>query len=237
MWLILLVKMSHFTLLVIGEEDIESALSPFWELDLSQEDLMNDDRAEFIVSFKKEDLETEFKKFKEKYKEDLDKEEKDYWVKYRTCSAEEWLESWNGLYLNKEKTDYGYYTNPNAKWDWYAIGGRWGGMLKLKKSANIDEYEKPNFSWGIKDEEKEKIIKNRMVDSAYKKDITLASLKNIGTFAVLRNGEWFEKGSMGWWGISSETDEESKKWENGYYENFIKNLNEDTLLTIVDLHI
>lgn len=26
-------------------------------------------------------------------------------------------------------------TNPNSKWDWYVIGGRWGDMLKLKKDA------------------------------------------------------------------------------------------------------
>lgn len=25
----------------------------------------------------------------------------------------------------------GYWRNPNAKWDWYEIGGRWKGMLKL----------------------------------------------------------------------------------------------------------
>ena len=28
---------------------------------------------------------------------------------------------------------YGYMTNPNSKWDWYTIGGRWTGVLKLKE--------------------------------------------------------------------------------------------------------
>jgi hypothetical protein len=27
---------------------------------------------------------------------------------------------------------YGYWQNPNAKWDWYSIGGRWTGYFKLK---------------------------------------------------------------------------------------------------------
>ena len=27
----------------------------------------------------------------------------------------------------------GYWFNPNARWDWYSIGGRWAGQLKLKK--------------------------------------------------------------------------------------------------------
>ncbi len=26
---------------------------------------------------------------------------------------------------------YGYFVNPNAKWDWYSIGGRWSGMLHV----------------------------------------------------------------------------------------------------------
>lgn len=27
----------------------------------------------------------------------------------------------------------GYWTNPNARWDWYSIGGRWRGHLKLRE--------------------------------------------------------------------------------------------------------
>ena len=224
--------MSHYTLLIIGEEDIEEALYPFWELDLSQEEMKEDGRAEFI-GFKKEDLEKEFEKFKEEHKDEIEKG-KEYWIKYRTCSAEEWLESWNGYYLNKEETQYGYYSNPNAKWDWYQIGGRWASMIKLKKDIDKSKYEKPNFSWGW---DKKEIAKAKGVDSAYKDDITLSSLKKLGTFAVLRDGKWFEKGSIGWWGISSDTDEESEKWEKGFYDEFIKDLKGDTLLTIVDLHI
>lgn len=33
------------------------------------------------------------------------------------------------LEFNKE---YGYWENPNAKWDWYQLGGRWCGFFKLK---------------------------------------------------------------------------------------------------------
>ena len=36
-----------------------------------------------------------------------------------------------------EKKDgrFGYYVNPDARWDWYSIGGRWNNML-LNKSGN-----------------------------------------------------------------------------------------------------
>lgn len=30
-------------------------------------------------------------------------------------------------------------TNPNAKWDWWVIGGRWSGMLKLKDGTEADQ--------------------------------------------------------------------------------------------------
>ena len=28
----------------------------------------------------------------------------------------------------------GYWYNPNARWDWYSVGGRWAGQLKLKNA-------------------------------------------------------------------------------------------------------
>ena len=31
----------------------------------------------------------------------------------------------------------GYWHNPNARWDWYSIGGRWAGKLKLKKAEGV----------------------------------------------------------------------------------------------------
>jgi hypothetical protein len=31
---------------------------------------------------------------------------------------------------------YGYYENPNKKWDWWEVGGRWTGKFKLKPGTN-----------------------------------------------------------------------------------------------------
>lgn len=33
----------------------------------------------------------------------------------------------------------GYWHNPDARWDWYCIGGRWAGLLKLKEEC-VDKY-------------------------------------------------------------------------------------------------
>jgi hypothetical protein len=42
---------------------------------------------------------------------------------------------------------------------------------------------------------------------------------------------------MGWWAMSSETNDEAVDWEMNFFDRFIKDLPEDTLLTVVDCHI
>lgn len=54
---------------------------------------------------------------------------------------------------------------------------------------------------------------------------------------VTADGEWHEKGKMGFWAMSDETHEEAEDWDNHYFDRFLKNLEPDTLITIVDCHI
>lgn len=203
-------------------------------------------------------------------------------------------------------------TNPNKKWDWYVIGGRWAGSLKLKDNAP-DDYISINPSWGWDKSEVDALIRDRWTDSAPKKYIDFdgmmesadkeaaerydnihtsipemdthrlwseylkeypndidaarrlynnqstvlksntmgwinldeykvsreefilrARARKVSAFAVVKDGEWFERGSMGWWGVvhnESDVDEwNAKVWE------MIQSLDDDTLLTIVDCH-
>lgn len=265
--------MSHYTVLVIGDNP-EEHLEPFWELDLDEKELIQDHRAVFQEEFAVEDLEKEFTKFKEEHKKELEEAKKDYLIKYKTCSAKEWVENWSGNHLNKDKTHYGYYSNPNAKWDFFNVGGRWAGSLKLNKDVDKSKYKKEVLENGLVDQAMKKdidfsrdenshkealrfweiIIEDSKLKKGeeepfnmYKKEYYLKKYKTkekyaeliseFGTFAVLKDGEWFEKGKMGWWGCSSETSEEARKWDESFYETFIKDLPDDTLLTIVDCHI
>lgn len=45
-----------------------------------------------------------------------------------------------------EDDGYEYWYNPNGKWDWYQVGGRWCGSLKLKRGfkPTPDMYGKPS---------------------------------------------------------------------------------------------
>lgn len=261
--------MSHFTVLVIGK-NVDEQLWPFWELDLSEDEVKKDPRAEFIGDIKQEELEEKFKEFLEKEKEYLEKNE----IKYE--SATEWVRDWFGYKFNTELGAWGYYKNPQQKWDWYSVGGRWSGYFTLKNGAEgslgepgiygrEEENEKPNkadqakkgdIDWqAMKDEKlvrarktweevqsKEDQIPSQMKYLTYgiTDDDTLDTyLKRIDkfptTYAVVKDGKWYEKGEMGWWGIS--TNEKSDSEWDTEFKKLIDDLPDDTLLTIVDCHI
>lgn len=57
----------------------------------------------------------------------------------------------------------------------------------------------------------------------------------ISTFALVRNSQWFEKGSMGWFGMVSDEKDENE-WVTEFTK-LVDSLPEDTLLTVVDCHI
>lgn len=59
----------------------------------------------------------------------------------------------------------------------------------------------------------------------------------FSTYAVIKNGKWYSPGDMGWWGCSSESVEDKKKWEKSFFKHWIKDLPNDTLLSVYDCHI
>lgn len=201
-------------------------------------------------------------------------------------SIDDFSENWFGY--SKKGDRFGRYCNPNAKWDWYEIGGRFAGSLRLK--PGIPKESQPNFSWGWDEKSRTKMMEKPQVDSArikdidwdymnrddgkaarfwelyiegdepksekdnemikhvfYKRSFYLDRYKtkenyvkcetSFSPWAILKDGKWMEKGSMGWWGMSGESNEEAVKWELGFYDEFIKGLPDDTLITMVDCHI
>lgn len=51
--------------------------------------------------------------------------------KEKYASFEEFMADWHGMKKrDSEKGRYGYWQNPNARWDWYQIGGRFRGMIR-----------------------------------------------------------------------------------------------------------
>jgi len=217
-------------------------------------------------------------------------------------------------------------TNPNKKWDWYKIGGRWNGFFHLKPEKdrnfaymkadphfsghvgkgdadqchkgdiNFDfmrkhrgreakkeyneianlfggEIPKLELRWNdvladklipdIEDKRKkygaQPIIKKMKVMYKEKEKYTKvqkdfivwgdlehyqmsceeyvkqAEDKQPVTFAVLKDGEWFERGQMGWWACVS-NEKENGVWEKEW-NALVMELPDDTLVTVVDCHI
>lgn len=285
--------MSHFTVMVIGE-NVDAQLAPF------QENNMGDCPPEYM----------EFNDMTDEVRDEYDELGADGKEKYPTFEL--YVEDYHGYKAHEidGETRYGYYENPNAKWDWYQVGGRWSGFLKLKAGAEgehgdrswmrrgepvesgyCDSAAKGNIDFeGMRQEDADKagatwdkahaLIAGRafktweqcraehaIIDTAREvyhaqdvvkefrqsesfgwftkpEDFTAVTREAhvaharavaINTYAVLKDGEWYEKGEMGWWGLSNDkmTDTE---WAVKVGE-LIDSLSDDTRITIVDCHI
>jgi hypothetical protein len=57
----------------------------------------------------------------------------------------------------------------------------------------------------------------------------------LSTFALVKDGQWFEKGSMGWWGCVA-NEKEQDQW-NREFSKFLDSVNSNTLLSVYDCHI
>lgn len=320
--------MSHFTVLVVGassEQEVEEALHPYWELDLSQANMQSDPRSKFSVEISDSELKTEFDEFKAgcptekqiryahskllrtapKLKpfdsgrpEPISKEQFENYCKARNLepyrveqkigkskygSAKKWVQDWHNYIHSKEHGGWGYYDNPNAKWDWYQIGGRWAGYFRLKEGKTGIKGE-PTLL--MEPEDRKKVMTEPLTcDMAQKKDIDFEGMRleneaeaketwakyqetlkenpklaegpgayfdygvrkgdtkesyllrrtGISTFAVVKDGQWYEIGKMGWWAMVAD-EKDADVWEKEF-RKLVDEASDDTWFAVVDCHI
>jgi len=122
------------------------------------------------------------------------------------------MELYHGIDKDPDTGKYGYWVNPNAKWDWYELGGRWSGFFIQHNNEPTDQTIKQNIDF----------------DSMRKKD-------KLSTFAVLKDGVWYEKGEMGWW--CSVTDEKPQEDWDIQFNKLLDEIKDDELLSLYDCHI
>ena len=152
--------------------------------------------------------------------------------------------------------------NPNSKWDWYEVGGRFENLLRLKdgkmtnsaKLRDIDfsldeeEYKKGLRVWDIIVEHKPLEPDEKMPFSLYNGDYyheRYGSRENYAkscamfyTYAVVTpNGIWHEPDRMGWFGVSNATPAQEAEWEREFYKKFLENEKPEMVLTVVDCHV
>lgn len=157
--------MSHFTVGVIvkNPRDLEETLAPYCEQD---------------ENYMVRDIEW----FKDDYIRYYKEQNQD------TCLTDEAIWEAVKIEYGPERCDeehiYCYY-NPDARWDWWVIGGRW--RYKLKVPKDVEQIKDMDFFAG---EPRKQKGKNRWVDGAKIKDIkwadmnrpTTEQLKNMGRF-------------------------------------------------------
>lgn len=246
--------MSHFCVLVIGENP-ESQVEKYDEnLELpmhmvaTKEDLIKKQR-KWMEDYKN-GLYAEFLKDPEAYKAGCTNEKH---IEYLEKTFPKMLEWTDEQCYQEEIKDYLEYiedgatwcevhsdgslwetSNEKAKWDWYQMGGRWRGRLKLKQPDDQHPlYDGWEFSEKNHRGEYNRLRKEGYCDQALVGEIS--NLEEITTFALVKEGEWYEKGKMGWWGVVTDPKDEDV-WKEEV-KKLLQGLPDDTLLTILDCHI
>lgn len=221
--------MSHFCVYVFHDKDtsIDNLLAPY------DENLV----CKPYVEYTKEEAIAKVRKDIEDYKNgtyaEYFKNPEEYWKKYgRNTGHIEYLEDEFPKKLNwTDEQCYDYikqdYTpdmidkdgnilsryNPKSKWDWYEVGGRWSGGIPMKTNTKLE------------------------IKSCNECKVSQIDMDKIGTpYAYVdTNGNWYERGEMGWFGASS-NDKDEKSW-NDEFKRFINNQKKSTIVTLVDCHI
>jgi hypothetical protein len=299
--------MSHFTVLVIGE-DYEEQLAPYDEsiTVAPYRDYADEELLAFYIKQYADDHEGA-----------------------QAASDEDMVsflnQKWSDDVRELRVDETGIYRlstyNPNSKWDWYSVGGRWTGYFKVKEGVAVgssqlgesgafdnkrlhdadivykgdidiegmrseagehagdrwdqvqevivhldeaapwstfvdrvkwaerdgvayridearEEYHAQPRVKALRASENEEIRWASIEDFQCSRDecVEGARLNAVSTYAYVKDGEWFAPGQMGWWGMSSDTNEEHDRfvWD---FNEMLDELPDDTLLTLVDCHI
>jgi hypothetical protein len=201
-------------------------------------------------------------------------------------SIEHYAEDYHGLTRNNAG-QFGYYSNPNRRWDWYEIGGRWSGLLIPKPGAKgtykgrpgvfgenprnlkngVDSIKIKDVDWDLMERKnlddamqcwkefidslkenyptnwQEVACKGDFIrgiepaptfDELYEKYINDIEI-SFSTYALLKDKVWYQRGEMGWFGVST-AEMEKTQW-TAFFKQTLDNLDPETYITIVDCHI
>lgn len=224
--------MSHYTVAVFhrDDQDLEDLLAPY------SENL----RVEPYIRYTKQEA--------------IDYVRKNI-VGYGVGDGKSDEECWDFMakdYDDKTDGDGNIYStyNPNSKWDWYCVGGRWSGELvngdeaKIKDidfSLDKEKYDEAIEFWNenVIGDGNEGIYKKEYYTERYKTAEKYAECcAGFNTYAVVTpDGKWHAPGEMWWFGVSTESDDECMDWYDHYKERFIDTADPEWILTIVDCHI
>ena len=151
-------------------------------------------------------------------------------------------EDWNGNRWRKDGKKWFEYStyNPDSKWDWWCMGGRWDCALKTKAGEFVNAALLGEIDWSpFTDDDYEKEWKvNDWTGEKYrplKEDVRWHLTEDKPPFCVIIDGTWYEKGEMGWWGMTS-NEKDDNLWESEF-KKLIETLPPSSEVVLADFHI
>ena len=150
--------------------------------------------------------------------------------------------------------------NPDSKWDWWVVGGRFRNQLPVGKhlaneafvedvsfEEDHENYEDALDFWDVVTDGKSKtpgkdyltlFSKQYYKDYYGDRETDARYISQFRTYVVIApDGKWYAEGNMGWFGCSSASPEEFRKWCEHYKKIFLDNADPKWILTIVDCYI
>lgn len=238
--------MSHFSVAVFSHDgDYDSLLYPYSEQD---EALFRPD----IAYVNSDELEAGYQEWLEKRKTD------EFSQKHSYENAEEWARGWHG-YRQFESGAWGYMNNPDAKWDWYQEGGRFDGLPLKPNAGENDEpirvrdldlskdqaaYDRAIEFWEAYVERGEQCGKFQLYRPEYyietygTKERYAQNMAFKTPFAfVTPDGEWHERGRMGWFGVNTANKDSISAYNNEYFGFVTDKKNAGCIVNFIDCHI
>lgn len=277
--------MSHYTVAVFCKpgDSVEHLLDPYDE---------NLEIAPYIYRTR-EKLISDVRKQIKKLREDMQKyaegkEQNPYWLadehsdsqalskywsrclSYENMSDDELADAYikndkNSIF-DKDGNELSTY-NPNSKWDWYSIGGRWAGLLKTKDGEEVDEclvseldlsvdknspepeFEHQKRFWEVvvegkpleEGEDKEDyftIYKPEYYKETYGDCQTFCEKScSFSTYALLDANGVWHEPGRMGWFACDDSTPDSRADYDKFFEDYLKNADPDWTVTVVDCHI
>ena len=248
--------MSHFTVAVITKDEnkLEEILAPYSEnlevpryVKYTKEQLIQ--KVKGNIEEYKNSTYAEFLKDPIKYKNKHKNKEHIKYLEEEFPKCLNWTneEIYQEAIKHEEESNIGangeiYSTyNPNSKWDWYEIGGRWyKSLLTKKENEDVIEYGENDlfYNWNeLKTPDGYKRVNGAKIKDIDFKKMNENQKEPFYPWALVDKTGWYEQGEMYWWGYDNATEDSTKLFIEKFKEYIKAEENQDKYLIIVDCHI
>lgn len=176
---------------------------------------------------------------------------------------EQYMEEYEGYKKDPEKGEYGYWENPNAKWDWWRIGGRYSNWFKTKSGQLVNYGQIGELDFSLDQKQYQHAIRFWEVNvegaplqpgedesdffNFYRPEYYLAQYGTKEEYATSQadfapwafinfEGVWCESGKMGWFAANDATKDSRVAFREAFHKA-LQGAAPTDYIVLVDCHI